>query len=103
RALYWTDEIGPRGLGPRRAGVVRRTSTAWGVRGPDRGATVRDEAGRTEEGRSGGRGRGDRGGLERVGIGPTGIGLGRWELDSTEHCIGPAERLDREASARGGR
>ncbi|GFY74556.1 hypothetical protein TNIN_172421 [Trichonephila inaurata madagascariensis] len=88
---------------PEGRGVVRRTSTAWGVRGPDRGATVRDEAGRTEEGRSGGRGRGDRGGLERVGIGPTGIGLGRWELDSTEHCIGPAERLDREASARGGR
>ncbi|GFY58673.1 hypothetical protein TNIN_153241 [Trichonephila inaurata madagascariensis] len=76
RALYWTDgEIGPRGLGPRRAGVVRRTSTAWGVRGPDRGATVRDEAGRTRRDGPGSRPRGP-GGLERVGIGPTEI----WDL-----------------------
>ncbi|GFY58382.1 hypothetical protein TNIN_419651, partial [Trichonephila inaurata madagascariensis] len=41
---YWTGgEIGPRGVGPRWAGVDRRTPTAWGVRGPDRGAPVLDE------------------------------------------------------------
>ncbi|GFY42717.1 hypothetical protein TNIN_291581 [Trichonephila inaurata madagascariensis] len=93
RALYWTDgEIGPRsrpeaggsrpsdfdGMGSARSGP---RSDGPGRGRADRGGTVR------------GRGRGDRGGLERVGIGPTGIGLGRWELDSTEHCIGPAERL----------
>ncbi|GFY70490.1 hypothetical protein TNIN_103781, partial [Trichonephila inaurata madagascariensis] len=86
-ALYWTDgEIGPRvSAGAGRSRQIPDFDGMGSARsGPGDG---RDEAGRTEEGRSGGRGRGDRGGLERVGIGPTGIGLGRWELDSTEHCI----------------